>query len=254
MTATVDTTACLNCGAALNGAFCAQCGQKAAPLDPSLKEFTHELVHEVSHLDGKFFQTLRLLLVCPGFLTREQFEGRRVRYVPPIRLYLIFSVVYFAVATFAPLSGPTIGCTSCPAEKKAEIEQEMREAVVHWTPRAMFLLVPVFAGLVALAAWKAHRNYPQHLYFALHLHAVWFILGAIGGLATLAGEAVARPVNFVLGFYALTYLILSFRRAYQATVLRSILAPVVVTFVYLFLVSLTLMAIILPVAYRANVV
>jgi hypothetical protein len=40
----------------LDGAFCAQCGQKAAPLNPSLGEFLHELFHELAHVDGKIFQ------------------------------------------------------------------------------------------------------------------------------------------------------------------------------------------------------
>src|SRR5678816_4577040 len=101
-TTAVHLTACPNCGAALDGAFCAQCGQKAAPLNPSLSQFIHELFHEIAHVDGKILQSVRLLFTRPGFLSREQFEGRRARYVSPIRLYLIFSVVYFGAAAFAP--------------------------------------------------------------------------------------------------------------------------------------------------------
>jgi hypothetical protein len=41
-------------------------------------------------------------------------------------------------------------------------------ALVEWVPRAMFVLVPLFAGLVALMVRRSGRNYPQHLYFALH--------------------------------------------------------------------------------------
>jgi hypothetical protein len=74
-TAGVLRTACANCGKALDRPFCSQCGQKAAPLNPSVGEFLHDVLHEVTHLDGKIPQSVRLLLTRPGFLTQEQFEG-----------------------------------------------------------------------------------------------------------------------------------------------------------------------------------
>jgi hypothetical protein len=76
---------CPNCGAGLDGAFCATCGQKVSPLNPSLREVLGNFVEEVLNLDGRTFQSMRLLLTKPGFLTLEQFQGRRARYVSPIR-------------------------------------------------------------------------------------------------------------------------------------------------------------------------
>ncbi|HXY95784.1 MAG TPA: DUF3667 domain-containing protein, partial [Steroidobacteraceae bacterium] len=35
----------------------------------------------------------------PGFLTREFLAGRRARYLPPVRLYLVLSVVFFLCAS-----------------------------------------------------------------------------------------------------------------------------------------------------------
>lgn len=183
---TVRLTECANCGAMLDGAFCAQCGQKAAPLNPSVGEFLHDLFHELTHVDGKIVQSVRLLLTRPGFLSREHFEGRRVRYISPIRLYLILSLLYFAVAAFAPITGLRVTRTPEPNEepqtaelRRQELQKAANEAITHWTPRAMFVLVPVFADLVALAARRSGRNYPQHLYFALHVHAAWFSAGAV---------------------------------------------------------------------------
>ncbi len=100
-----DSIVCYNCGADLHGAYCAQCGQKALPLNPRLHDFLHDLTHEVLHVDGKIFRSIRKLLLSPGFLTREQIEGRRARWVPPIRLYLIFSVTYFALTSLLPAGG-----------------------------------------------------------------------------------------------------------------------------------------------------
>src|SRR5262249_8791686 len=95
-TSVVDPPAhCAKCGASLLGRFCSQCGQKVAPLNPTFGEFLHDLFHEIAHVDGKIVTTLRLLLTRPGFLSLEYFEGRRARYVTPIRLYLLLSVVCF---------------------------------------------------------------------------------------------------------------------------------------------------------------
>ncbi|HXI27305.1 MAG TPA: DUF3667 domain-containing protein, partial [Vicinamibacterales bacterium] len=100
--AALDRTACANCGKALTGPYCGACGQKIAPPNPTIGDFVHELAHELVHVDGKIFRSLRLLVTAPGALTAEQFAGRRVCYVSPIRLYLTFSVLFFAVSALAP--------------------------------------------------------------------------------------------------------------------------------------------------------
>jgi hypothetical protein len=96
-------TTCPNCDARLGDNYCPHCGQKVTPINPSLHDFLHDLTHELLHVDGKIFQSVRLLLTRPGFLTAEYFRGRRATYVSPIRLYLIFSVAFFAVSSLAPV-------------------------------------------------------------------------------------------------------------------------------------------------------
>jgi hypothetical protein len=255
MTRAVDLAACPNCGAPLEENYCPRCGQKAAPLNPSFGEFLHELVHEVAHVDGKIVQSTRLLLTRPGFLSREQFDGRRARYVSPIRLYLMFSVLYFGVAAFSPLTGPRVSCPQCPAETRAETEREMRAALGHRTPQAMFVLVPLLGGLIALTVGKSRRNYPQHLYFALHVHAVWFFAAAIAGAGALvtiphAGYVISRAALL----YAFVYFVLALRRTYGASYLRSVLGAAAVMFTYMIAVVLALFAILWPVVwqYRAH--
>jgi hypothetical protein len=256
-TTTVDLAECPNCGTPLQAAFCATCGQKAAPLNPSLGEFLHDLVHELAHVDGKIIQSVRLLLTRPGFLSREQFLGRRARYVSPIRLYLVFSVLYFAVAAFAPGSALRITATPDPGEdpveleaKRVEIEHTINEALTHWVPRAMFVLVPVFAGLVAVAARRAHRNYPQHLYFALHLHAAWFAAATCVALARIASLRYAPAVSSIFFVYGAVYFVLALRSAYNLSVGAAIVRAVMIQVVYLAAVLAALMAIALPFILR----
>ncbi len=60
-----------------------------------------EAFESISHADSRLWRTLWYLLGRPGFLTREFFEGKRVRYLPPFRLYLVISVLFFLVAGLA---------------------------------------------------------------------------------------------------------------------------------------------------------
>ena len=46
-------TTCLNCGAALTGPYCAQCGQHITDPDLSMRELVHEVTHELTQVDGK---------------------------------------------------------------------------------------------------------------------------------------------------------------------------------------------------------
>ena len=54
-----------------------------------------EFLEGVFHFDGKVFSTAKLLLFRPGELTRRFLAGHRVPYVPPIRLYVFISFVFF---------------------------------------------------------------------------------------------------------------------------------------------------------------
>ncbi|HMD35600.1 MAG TPA: DUF3667 domain-containing protein, partial [Vicinamibacterales bacterium] len=108
--ATVGTT-CLNCGAALDGPFCARCGQKAVHPKPTLHELLHDALEEFLHFDGKIVQTLRTLVTRPGQLTVDVVSGRRARYIAPLRLYLTVSVLFFVVAALSPPRGIQVTVT-----------------------------------------------------------------------------------------------------------------------------------------------
>ena len=102
MTDAVRTpAACPSCGHAVDGAYCAHCGEEV--LDPSkltLRHFiTHTLVNEIFNFDGKIWRTLRLLLFRPGFLALEYSAGRRRPYVNPLRVLIVTLVVYVLATT-----------------------------------------------------------------------------------------------------------------------------------------------------------
>lgn len=261
-TSVAQMTHCPNCGATLNGSFCAQCGQKVAPLNPSLRESLHELAPELLDVDGRLFRSVLLLLTRPGFLSREQFEGRRARYLSPIRLYLIFSVLYFGVAALAPAAAFQVrirftpDANDTPEEiaqansRTTELQQTVLDNIIEWLPRAMFVLVPVLAGIVALVTRKSGLKFPQHLSFALHIQAAWFFASALATAArvkTLPLVTAAMPGLTVI--YGALYVVLAFRRAYGVGVTGALLRSATVTSVYLIFAIAAMMAIMAPVMF-----
>ncbi len=101
-----DGTGCPNCGAAVNGNFCSNCGQKAH-LHRTLTAFWHDLIHGALHFDGKLWRTLPLLAWKPGELTRRYIEGQRARFVSPMAIFLFSVFLMFAVFQVAGISTPT---------------------------------------------------------------------------------------------------------------------------------------------------
>jgi hypothetical protein len=90
---------CANCGADVSGRYCSACGQRVEHAVPSVWHFACEVAEDLTHVDSRLWRTLTALLFKPGLLTREFLAGRRVSYLPPLRLYLVLSVFFFLIAT-----------------------------------------------------------------------------------------------------------------------------------------------------------
>ncbi len=101
---------CENCGAALAGPYCSQCGQHHH--EHPVHHFWHfagEATEDLTHADSRLWQTIYALLLRPGLLTEQFLAGRRVRYLPPVRLYLVVSVIFFLIIGLQQrLSAPAI--------------------------------------------------------------------------------------------------------------------------------------------------
>ena len=93
-------TACENCETPLQGHYCHLCGQSAHNPVRSFAHAVEEVFESFWHLDGRIFRTLRDLLV-PGRLANAYLAGKRVRYIPPLRLFVVLSLITFFVAKLA---------------------------------------------------------------------------------------------------------------------------------------------------------
>lgn len=279
---------CLNCKAPLSGAFCARCGQRDVPPYPSVRELAMDAVTEFSGWDGRLASTLRKLVRRPGMLTREFLEGRRARYISPVRLYLVASLVYFVLAANAPevmlesgqtmFMGITFGAPGSKANQPASRAERVGNAasgalesgealsaaeraaalediarapavmqpllrravadpggfkrdILKTMPRMLFALLPVFAGIVAL--FYRGRKYPEHLYFAIHLHAFIFIALAVSELMKFTQS---QALVFIAGVVAIIwipiYATLAFRRVYGGSLVRTLTKELAIAAIY----------------------
>ena len=102
LSAELEPRTCLNCGAPVTGRHCGECGQSGDVHVLSMREVAGDVTHSLLHLDSRVWRTLRLLVLRPGELTREFIAGRHQRYLPPFRLYLAVSVLFFALSALLP--------------------------------------------------------------------------------------------------------------------------------------------------------
>lgn len=93
---------CLNCGAPVPGGYCPACGQSRDVHVLSMHEVVGDVTHSLLHLDSRAWNTLRTLVLKPGQLTREFIAGKHQRYLPPFRLYLVISILFFGLSALLP--------------------------------------------------------------------------------------------------------------------------------------------------------
>jgi hypothetical protein len=93
-------TNCLNCGSEVLGKFCQNCGQENIE---TRENFFHVFGHFISdylHFDSKFFRSLIPLFTKPGYLTKQYWEGKRVRYIHPLRLFFFITIIFMISTSY----------------------------------------------------------------------------------------------------------------------------------------------------------
>ncbi len=240
---------------------------------PSAREFLHEFVAHYVALEGKLWRTLALLLFRPGALSNEYLAGRRVRYVEPLRVYLTFSILFFAILKFsssdvfltvhdqqaqvsahAPRPTPEnqtstmqvsmLGQTpTLPRQWQdftqlptAEKQKLVVDSFFHYAPYAMFCLMPLFALFLKILYLGSGRRYGEHFLFALHTNAFAFITMALMLLIPV------DLVRLVLGAWLLTYLPWAMWRVYPCGKLATVCRWLLLMTAYSLAMSLAIMA------------
>ena len=266
---------CANCGTAVPGKFCGECGQRNATRLISVRRMLWDVLDDQLTLNSALPRTLFGLLLRPGHLTREYAAGRIARYVPPVRLYLASSLLFFlalaliadpvqlgekvdtefgrgealadtaahasAAAAAKPRTkqgkfiqfGPWRDSTVAPlwarplarrmarqedrlnAMSKGQAVSAIAAGAEQNAPKAMFLLLPVFALILKILFVRRKRYYAEHFVFALHVHALAFLAFSIMLVTRNPGLSAA------LFLWVLIYVFLAMRRVYGQGFMRT---------------------------------
>ncbi|HET9469119.1 MAG TPA: hypothetical protein VFO48_11930, partial [Vicinamibacterales bacterium] len=205
-------------------------------------------------------------------------------YLPPLRVYLVVSVIYFVIAASVPdeiatsqtgsVAGPggmRIGITETDGDKRvsakdpeellkqldsapwyvrpmiravAEDPRGFRTRMFTIMPRVFFALLPVFAAIVAL--FYRRRHFPTALVFAVHLHAAVFIIFSISESLKFTGNLhLAERVGAILTIVFAVYALKSFRALYGGGWPITIAKALGIAFLYLIAAVPAFMVIIL---------
>lgn len=217
----MNTPSCLNCGTALTDRFCPHCGQKAQPTRLPLREVLGEASSTFLNLDGLFWRTLTTLFAQPGRVTRDYNAGKRAAYLPPLRVYLSISVIYFV--TLSLVGGNRVLFVNFTSD---EGDASGSAAIGSAVQYSLFLLVPALAGLLHRLRCRPGAYYVEYLVFAVHLHSVWFGLFWLQLVLSWSLGLLADPTSGVAGginasasgltqLAPIVYLVLSLRRAFD---------------------------------------
>ncbi len=243
-------TACLNCGAPAAGRFCPECGQETTRQLRTVAQFLEGLTAQYAARDGQLRQTLSKLFFAPGALTLEYIAGRRARYLRPLQLYLIASVIVFAAVPFFGLNlglrlygdqgvhllrsarlpagvghgyglGPTPvqiildhfdspGVRRFGAMSPEERFTFLRARRTQYVSPFVLFLVPLYALTLGLFYRNRRRRYAEHLIFGLHCQS--FLLFAL-----LIEAKLPAILADALSWWVIAYFIIALKRVYGGT-------------------------------------
>lgn len=217
---------CLNCETEVQGNYCSQCGQKFQPTKLPLKEFLEDAVETLFNVDNRWFKTLRDLFFKPGKVTLEYIEGKRAQYLPPLRIYLSISIVYFLVVQL--IDSDQIFFINFSED---EGSPEDLATIIQYM---LFFMVPVFALAAKLFYRKRKAYFVEYLILSFHIHTIWFVLLIIELFTfwleayyeqywiKIVAEIIKAPAQLATFVYMLIYLRKTFQQGWLISIAKSI--------------------------------
>lgn len=212
---------CANCQSELpeHAKYCVNCGQSTKSHRRPFLPFIREALHELLDIDGRLSLTIKTLLFKPGLASLEYDQGKRTKYTPPLRLYLVTSVVFFLIfSSFQHIYTQHSGSA---------------ESLTDLYSKAMFLLFPMFA--LFIKGFFQQSYYLSNLVFSLHVHSVgYLVLMVVGPMEAMEqnnGMLMVLQVPPVI--YLTWYSLFAFKTMYQETWPKTIIKASGVFFMYM---------------------
>lgn len=213
---------CGNCDTEYNGNFCPECGQSRADISRPFSVLLIDLMGNIYAFDTRLLKTLKSLLFRPGQMALDYIAGKRVRYMPPVRMYIFISLIFFLLLGYSTnrgiradkISGNSSavvidgdlkidGVKDENLSKKFKDIKENPSAYItkfyNYLSWSLFILMPFFALLTWMIFHKSRPQYLAHLIFSLCEHSFIFIIFIILILSELIfPHKKANPEAFLL--------------------------------------------------------
>lgn len=220
---------CSNCQAPSRGAACMNCGQKRYREENlSLRHVLRLAFREMLTMDGRWWGTMRRLFFQPGQLTLDFLEGRRLRNIHPVQLYLFCLMIMIFSAGRSLTSLDSLIRKDATGKFKAMMDGQAKKAGqepgVFIFERNERLQTLYKGGLIAgdlllvgpLFFLLFRRRWPyllQHIVMAVHYTSFSCLLGAALGFFSYlhAGDAILFIAGVIPGGL---YLYMAARRVY----------------------------------------
>jgi len=214
-------SSCKNCQAPLTETanYCSNCGQNVKSKRQPFVPFVREAIHELLDIDGRLSLTLKTLIKKPGLASYEYDQGMRAKYTPPLRLYLVISVIFFLL--FSSLQQAFTG------------QEGYSASSIDLYSKAMFVLFPLFALYVK--ALYPSSYFVSNIVFSLHIHSVgYLVLIIIGPLEILERQHIGfLALQAPLLLYLVWYFLKAFKTMYLASWPITVVKSFVIYLVYM---------------------
>jgi hypothetical protein len=257
-------TNCLNCGAQVLGRFCQNCGQENIETKENFFHMVTHVIGDFFHFDSKFFRSLKPLFIKPGFLTKEYWEGKRMHYIHPLRLFFFVTIVMVIIASAyykkfeqqikKEKVVTTSGSTGNVSEEERRETEKVRTKIVSSVDKTFdymsaylkyisFLLLPVYALGFKLLYIRSKRYYIDHLVYTLHVQSFAYIIVSLMLLIPLFISPAARDwfmkaMLWITAVYILLSLKYVYRQSWVKTIVKSFLAMGYILFVTVIFITL----------------
>lgn len=184
---------CQNCGNNSQENFCPNCGEKKLNVqDLTIKHFFQETLESFIHFDNKFLKTIKILILEPGKLSLDFVEGKWVRFMKPLQLFLILNISMFFMpanpfalklynyVTYTPFINYNtrqiidIKVKSSGLTYK-EYSSQFDEKIKSESKEFIFLYIPFYALIFLLFLFSKRRNFTEHLVFSTHFMSFYLL-------------------------------------------------------------------------------
>ena len=206
---------CLNCNHTIIGKYCCNCGQSADTHRLSLSHFlAHDVVHGVFHLDRGLLNTIKQVLIRPGYAAMDYILGKRKSYYNFFYLILLLVGFYSLVSKLYGYVFPSL------YSLEVSDQTGISDFINSYSKVILLGFVPVISFNSYILYRKANLNYLEHIIVS--------VFAFIGVLLAFVAEKLIEPIailevaalNTFLGWIhfitVLIYTNLSFYQAFRA--------------------------------------